>query len=74
MLPELNGGLATLAFAAIVNPAIGLGALLAQSVLSEPLSRAFAYEIDVTGSWADPTVVQRKRERFGPPAGSDAGR
>ena len=74
VLPELNGGLATLAFAAIVNPAIGLGALLAQSVLSEPLSRAFAYEIDVTGSWADPTVVQRKRERFGPPAGSDAGR
>jgi uncharacterized protein YhdP len=69
VVPELNGGLATLAYAAIVNPAIGLGAFLAQSIFSQPLSKALAHEIDITGSWADPTVVERKRERFGPPTG-----
>jgi len=69
VVPELNGGLATLAYAAIVNPAIGLGAFLAQSIFSQPLSRALAHEIDITGSWSDPTVVDRGRERFGAPAG-----
>lgn len=69
VIPELNGGLATLAYAAIVNPAIGLGAFLAQSLFSQPLSRALAHEIEITGSWADPTVVERKRERFGAPVG-----
>ena len=49
---------------AIVNPAIGLGAFLAQSLFSQPLSRALAHEIEITGSWSDPTVVERKRERF----------
>jgi uncharacterized protein YhdP len=69
VVPELNGGLATLAYAAIVNPAIGLGAFLAQSIFSQPLSRALAHEIDITGSWTDPNVIERKRERFGPPVG-----
>jgi uncharacterized protein YhdP len=69
VVPELNAGLATLAYAAIVNPAIGLGAFLAQSLFSQPLSRALAHEIEVTGSWTDPTVIERKRERFGPPVG-----
>jgi uncharacterized protein YhdP len=69
VVPELNGGLATLAYAAIVNPAVGLGAFLAQSLFSQPLSRALAHEIGITGSWSDPKVVERKRERFGPPVG-----
>lgn len=69
VVPELNGGLATLAYAAIVNPAIGLGAFLAQSLFSQSLSKALAYEIDVTGPWANPTMVERKRERFAAPQG-----
>jgi uncharacterized protein YhdP len=69
VIPELNGGLATLAYAAIVNPAVGLGVFLAQSLFSQPLSRALAHEIDITGSWSDPKVVERKRERFGAPLG-----
>jgi uncharacterized protein YhdP len=69
VIPELNGGLATLAYAAIVNPAVGLGAFLAQSIFSQPLSRALAHEIEITGSWSDPTVVERKRERFAAPLG-----
>ena len=69
VVPELNGGLATLAYAAIVNPAVGLGAFLAQSLFSQPLSRALAHEIEITGSWSDPKVLERKRERFGAPLG-----
>ena len=41
---------------------IGLGAFLAQSLLGKQLSRAFAHEIDVKGSWADPQVIPRQRE------------
>ena len=67
--PELSGGLATLAYAAIVNPAVGLGAFLAQSIFSQPLSRALAHEFEITGSWANPTVIQRRREPLATPKG-----
>ncbi len=69
VIPELSGGLATLAYAAIVNPAVGLGAFLAQSIFSQPLSRAFAHEFEITGSWANPTVIQRRREPLATPKG-----
>lgn len=59
--PELNAGLASLAYAAIANPAIGLGALAAQMALRQPLQQFFAYEYDVTGPWSDPQVTQRSR-------------
>ncbi|MET0507695.1 MAG: AsmA-like C-terminal region-containing protein, partial [Burkholderiaceae bacterium] len=62
ILPNLDAGLATLAFAAIINPAIGLGAFLAQSLLGKQLSRAFAHEIDVKGPWVDPQVIPKRRE------------
>jgi uncharacterized protein (TIGR02099 family) len=58
--PEINVGLASLAYTA-VNPAIGLGTLLAQTVLRKPIQDAFAYEISVKGSWVDPKVEQKKR-------------
>ena len=48
-------------YAALANPAIGLGTFVAQLVLRDPLSKALAVEYDVTGSWTDPQV--RKRER-----------
>ncbi len=59
--PELNAGLASLAYAALANPAIGLGSFVAQMMLREPLQRMFAYEYDVTGSWSDPQVRERQR-------------
>jgi uncharacterized protein (TIGR02099 family) len=63
--PEINAGLASLAYVA-VNPAIGLGTLLAQTLFRRPLQEAFAVEMDVSGSWIDPKVVQRKREAISP--------
>ena len=61
VLPEINAGSASLAYALFANPAIGLGTFLAQLVLREPLSKAFSFEYDVTGSWAVPQVKRRER-------------
>src|SRR5690606_2353030 len=59
--PELNAGLASLAYAALANPALGLGSFVAQMMLREPLQQMFAFEYDVTGPWDDPQVARRER-------------
>ena len=71
VLPHLDASLAALAYAAIINPAVGLGAFVAQSLLGRQLSKAFAYEFEIKGAWDDPQVIQKKRETSGewpPPA------
>jgi uncharacterized protein YhdP len=55
VVPEINAGTASLAYAAI-NPAIGLGTFLAQWFLRKPLMQAGTREFRVTGAWADPQV------------------
>ena len=59
--PELNAGLASLAYAALANPAIGLGTFIAQWLLREPLREMFAWQYQVTGSWGEPQVEIRSR-------------
>ncbi len=66
--PELNAGLASLAYAALANPALGLGSFLAQLVLRRPLQELFTYEYDVSGSWTDPQVVEKRRYARAPAA------
>ncbi|MDH0863604.1 YhdP family protein [Mitsuaria sp. GD03876] len=60
VLPEINAGGAALAYAA-VNPAIGLGAFLAQWLLRKPLAAANTEEFRVTGTWSDPRIEQLPR-------------
>jgi uncharacterized protein YhdP len=60
VLPEIDASTAALAVA-VANPIIGLGALLANTVLKGTLSKAFALEYDISGSWNDPIVVRRGR-------------
>ncbi|RZI61166.1 MAG: TIGR02099 family protein [Rubrivivax sp.] len=60
VLPEINAGGAALAYAA-VNPAIGLGAFLAQWLLRKPLAAASSEEFRVTGTWSDPRIEQLQR-------------
>lgn len=55
VVPEVSAGGASLAYAAI-NPAIALGAFLAQLILSRPVSAANTREFHITGSWDDPKV------------------
>jgi uncharacterized protein YhdP len=64
----MNAGLASLAYAAVANPAIGLGTFLAQWAFRKPLQDMFTYEYDIAGPWADPNVVERARPRFDVPA------
>ncbi|MFM2059068.1 MAG: hypothetical protein RLY71_3453 [Pseudomonadota bacterium] len=56
VLPELNAGAASLAYAA-VNPVLGIGTLLGQWVLQKPLANATAREFHITGSFAEPLVT-----------------
>ena len=63
VVPEINAGTASLAYAAI-NPALGLGTFLAQLVLRKPLQAAGTREFHITGPWAEPKVDPVER-RFG---------
>ena len=60
VVPEIDAGTASLAYAAI-NPAIGLGAFLAQTLFSKPLIAANTREFRITGSWVDPKVDKVER-------------
>ena len=64
--PELNAGLASLAYAAVANPALGLGAFVAQMALRKPLQQIFTYEYEVSGSWDDPHVTEKVRPQVAP--------
>jgi uncharacterized protein (TIGR02099 family) len=69
VLPEINAGSASVVYAFLANPAIGLGTFIAQWVLRHPLSKIFSYEYDVTGSWADPQVKRHERAKPETPDG-----
>ncbi|WP_298234556.1 YhdP family protein [uncultured Azohydromonas sp.] len=60
VVPEINAGTASLAYAAI-NPAVGLGTFLAQLFLRKPLMQAGTREFQVSGSWSDPQVERVER-------------
>jgi uncharacterized protein YhdP len=60
VVPELNAGTASL-LASMVNPVTGLGTLLAQLVLRQPLQAAATQTFRITGPWADPQVERVAR-------------
>ncbi|VWX59537.1 conserved hypothetical protein [Burkholderiales bacterium 8X] len=61
VVPEINAGTAALVATAI-NPAIGLGAFLAQMVLSRPLIAATTQQFQIDGTWDDPKVAKVPRK------------
>jgi uncharacterized protein YhdP len=65
VVPEINAGTASLAYAAI-NPAIGLGTFVAQLFLRKPLMQASTREFHITGSWDDPKVERVERKLTDP--------
>ncbi|MGZ5238819.1 MAG: YhdP family protein [Caldimonas sp.] len=73
VVPEINAGTASLAYA-IINPAVGLGTFLAQYFLRKPLTAAGTREFRVTGPWDDPKVdrVERSAATGAPPVDSPA--
>jgi uncharacterized protein (TIGR02099 family) len=68
VVPEINAGTASLAYAAI-NPAIGLGTFIAQVLLRKAVVEATTREFTITGPWADPQVEQVQRTTV--PAAAD---
>jgi uncharacterized protein YhdP len=57
VVPELNAGTASL-IASIINPAIGLGSVLAQYFLRQPLIEANTQEFHIDGTWVDPKITK----------------
>jgi len=55
IVPEVNAGGASLAYAAI-NPAVGLTTFLAQLLLRKPIAAANTTQFLVTGPWSAPQV------------------
>jgi uncharacterized protein (TIGR02099 family) len=47
---------------ALVNPIIGLGALVVQKALKDPLSHLLALEYHIAGTWTAPSVSKKKRD------------
>ena len=71
VVPEVGSAASTVA-GVLVNPAVGLGTLLAQKILKDPLGQMFAFEYGITGGWNDPKVEKLAAvpvEPLKPPAG-----
>ena len=60
VIPEITPGTATL-LAYVINPAIGLGAFLAELFLRRPMIESATQEFHVDGSWDDPHITKVPR-------------
>jgi uncharacterized protein YhdP len=61
VIPELDAGTASLAWAALVNPVVGVGSFVGQWLLRGPLESATTRLFEISGSWDDPQVRQVQR-------------
>jgi uncharacterized protein (TIGR02099 family) len=62
VVPEVSASAATLAYAAFVNPAIGLSTFVGTFLLNKPLSAVFTRVFSVTGPWSNPQIKSIKGE------------
>ncbi|MDR2154313.1 MAG: TIGR02099 family protein [Burkholderiaceae bacterium] len=60
VIPEIDASTAALV-AAVINPAVGIGAFIAQAVLKRPLAKATTREFHINGHWDDPQVTRVER-------------
>ena len=56
VVPVVGDSVAAAAAVALLNPILGVGALLAQRLLKDPLGQMLAYQYRITGPWEDPKV------------------
>lgn len=70
VVPVVGDSVAAVAALALLNPLVGLGTLIAQRVLKDPLGQILAYEYVVKGSWAEPIVERAARQDIGPGTGN----
>ncbi len=62
LIPTVGAGTVALG-AAIVNPLLGLGALVADAVLSKSIGTAFARDYSITGPWSKPVIQRLKGDQ-----------
>lgn len=57
ILPTLGDSMSLIgAFA--ISPAVGIGSLIMNKVLGDPLDKLASFEYNVSGTWSDPSVVR----------------
>ncbi len=61
IMPTIGDNVSLLSFAA--GPVVGVGVLLANKILSDPLDKLVSFEYNVSGSWADPKVEKVSRSK-----------
>lgn len=66
IFPTIGDNVSLLSFAA--GPVVGVGVLLANKILRDPLDKLVSFEYNVRGSWADPKV-----EKVGQPKPAQSG-
>ena len=57
ILPTLGDTVSMIGVFAI-SPAVGVGSLIVNKILGEPLDKLASFEYNVSGTWSDPTVVK----------------
>ncbi|MFL9897598.1 YhdP family protein [Paraburkholderia fungorum] len=62
IVPTVSAGAAVIA-ATVINPLLGLGALVADLAFSKSVSTAFAREYAITGPWSKPHIERVKSDR-----------
>ena len=60
--PHLSDGVSVVG-ALAVGPIAGIGMVLGQKFLKDPLDELLAYRYDVTGSWNEPIVTKATAPR-----------
>lgn len=61
IMPTIGDNVSLLAFAG--GPVVGVGVLLANKILRDPLDKLVSFEYNVSGSWADPKVDKVVRSK-----------
>lgn len=56
VVPVVGDSVAAAAALALLNPIVGVGALLAQRLLKDPIGQMLAFQYRITGPWEDPKV------------------
>jgi uncharacterized protein (TIGR02099 family) len=62
IVPTISAGAGVVA-ATVINPLFGLAALVADFALSKSISKAFALDYAITGSWSKPHVERVRSDR-----------
>jgi uncharacterized protein YhdP len=62
VLPTV-GSSVSLITAFVVSPAVGVGTLIANKVLGNPLDKLASFEYNISGTWNDPNVVKVGSEK-----------